>query len=239
MTCFDSFADDYEAALNRGLTLSGESKDFFAMGRMTWLAGCLRRMNFAARRVLDYGCGTGTSTPLFLDVLGAETVIGVDPSESSLRVARESYGKLPATFRRIDEYQPQGDIDLAFCNGVFHHIPVADRQHAANYVADSLRPGGVFAMWENNPWSPAARYVMSRIPFDRDAIMVWPREARKLAERTTLKVVSTDYAFVFPRSLKALRFIEPFVRWLPAGAQYQTLSAKNEIRQSTTAQLRR
>ena len=35
---------------------------------------------------------------------------------------------------------------------------------------DALRPGGLFAFWENNPWNPGTRLVMSRIPFDRDAI---------------------------------------------------------------------
>jgi SAM-dependent methyltransferase len=183
-------------------------------------------MNFVARRVLDFGCGTGTSTPLFLDVLGAESVIGVDPSESSLRVARETYGNLPASFQCIDDFQPQGDIDLAFCNGVFHHIPVGDRQNAAKCVANALRPGGVFALWENNPWSPAARYVMSRIPFDRDAVMVWPGTARKLSRKSGLSILRTDFAFVFPKSLRLLRFVESSLSWLPVGAQYQVLSRK-------------
>src|SRR5689334_7263327 len=103
MTSFDAYANDYEAALNRGLSVSGESKDYFAVGRVSLLNTCLKRMNLPVRTVLDYGCGTGTSTPLFFDVLGAEKVIGVDPSESSLRVARETYQHLPATFHRIDE----------------------------------------------------------------------------------------------------------------------------------------
>lgn len=47
-------------------------------------------------------------------------------------------------------------------------------------VRRSLRPGGVFAFWEINPWNPGTRHVMSRIPFDRDAIMLTPPEARWL-----------------------------------------------------------
>ena len=82
-------------------------------------------------------------------------------------------------------------------------------------------------MWENNPWSPAARYVMYRIPFDRDAIMVWPSEARRLAQCAGLSVARTDYAFVFPRSLRFMRVLEPTVRRLPLGAQYQVLSLKS------------
>jgi SAM-dependent methyltransferase len=227
MTSFDSYALDYEKALNQGLSLSGESKDFFAAGRMEWLAECLKRLNIVVERVLDFGCGTGTATPLFLEVLGAKSVLGVDTSEKSLDVAREKYAGLPATFQLVDEFKPQGDVDLAFCNGVFHHIPVHDRNVSAEYVARALRPQGVFAMWENNPWSPAARYVMSRIPFDRDAVMVWPGEARRLDEQAGLSVLRTDYAFVFPKTLRLLRVFEPPMRRIPVGAQYQVLSTKS------------
>jgi SAM-dependent methyltransferase len=226
MSCFDSYACDYEDALNRGLALSGESKDYFATGRLAWLSQCLKGLNIDVRRVLDFGCGTGTATPLFFELLGAQSVLGVDPSEMSLSVAREKYSGLPVTFELVDEFKPQADVDLVFCNGVFHHIPKCDRQRSAQYVANALRPNGVFAMWENNPWSPAARYVMSRIPFDRNAVMVWPGEARTLAEQAGLSVVRTDYAFIFPKKLQFLRVLEPSVRRLPLGAQYQVLSLK-------------
>jgi SAM-dependent methyltransferase len=229
MTCFDSFAVDYDEALNRGLSLSGESKDYFAEGRMAWLNHYLKRRNVVVRRVLDFGCGTGTATPLFFDVLGAESVVGVDPSEGSLCVAREKFHDRPAAFKLIDEYEPDGEIDLAFCNGVFHHIPPGERQGAVQYIADSLHPKGLFAMWENNPWSPAARYVMSRIPFDRDAVMVWPREARRLIRNAGLSVACTDFAFIFPRALRMLRVVEPALSRLPLGAQYQVLARKSGL----------
>jgi SAM-dependent methyltransferase len=143
-------------------------------------------------------------------------------------VARQNYRHLPATFELVDQYEPRGDMDLVFCNGVFHHIRPSDRQASARYIANSLRPGGVFAMWENNPWSPAARYVMSRIPFDRDAVMVWPGAAKRLAGQAGLSLIRTDYAFVFPRGLRFLRFAEPAMRRLPLGAQYQILSLKSK-----------
>ena len=75
-----------------------------------------------------------------------------------------------ARFLLFDHYQPKEEIDLAFCNGVFHHIPPEQRARAIAYVYRCLRPGGLFALWENNPWNPGTRLVMSRIPFDRDAL---------------------------------------------------------------------
>jgi hypothetical protein len=40
---------------------------------------------------------------------------------------------------------------------------------------------------ENNPWNPGTRYVMSRIPFDRDAIPLTPSAARHLLKRAALR----------------------------------------------------
>ncbi len=41
---------------------------------------------------MDFGCGTGVPLPLLEDILHAEQVIGLDASEESLAVARESIG---------------------------------------------------------------------------------------------------------------------------------------------------
>ena len=94
------------------------------------------------------------------------------------------------------------------------------------FIASCLRPNGFFALWENNPWNPGARLVMSRIPFDRDAIMLSAREARKLITAAGLQVIRTDYRFIFPRFLSALRPIEELAVRLPLGAQYQVLCQK-------------
>lgn len=221
---FDDCADDYDQQLNQGLSYSGESRDFFARGRLLCLKECLDRLGFTPSTVLDYGCGTGHSTPLFLDILGARSVIGVDVSEKSLEVARRSFDCLPAEFRLASDYAPVGRVDLAFCNGVFHHIPLDQRDAAVRYIADSLRPGGMFALWENNPWNPGTRFIMSRVAFDRDAIMLSAGQTRNLVRRAGLDVVRTDYCFIFPKALGSLRWIEPYVAGLPLGGQYQVLA---------------
>ena len=113
-----------------------------------------------------------------------------------------------------------------YCNEVFHHIPSHERLAIVDYVYRSLRPGGLFAIWENNPWNPGARYVKSRIPFDRDAAMLTPAETRCMLRAGCFKILRTDFLFIFPRMLFWLRGIEPFVSRLPLGAQYQVLARK-------------
>lgn len=223
---FDEFSADYDVALAHGLSVSGEGKDYFARGRVAWVAKCLRRMEKNPRSVMDFGCGIGTAVPFIHEIVAPEFIFGVDVSLKSLEVARQGNKSEGRTFLLFNEYKPEEQIDLIFCNGVFHHIPVGDRVTKINYIYDSLRPGGLLAFWENNPWNPGTRYVMSRIPFDRDAVTLTPPEARRMLAAGGFEVLRTDFLFIFPRMLRWLRGLETLVSRLPFGAQYQILCRK-------------
>ena len=61
---FDQYANNYETALQQGLSVSGESSDYFATGRVKWLRNSLEDIqgrSFASETVMDFGCGTGNS----------------------------------------------------------------------------------------------------------------------------------------------------------------------------------
>ena len=223
---FDRFATDYDRALAEGLSVSGESKDYFAEGRVKWLADCLRRLSRKPGRLLDYGCGTGSATPFLAQFIPFNSLLGVDVSSASLGVARRVHGSAKVEFVTLNEYQPAGRIELAFCNGVFHHIPLSERANAVKCVYDALEPGGLFSFWENNPWNPGTRYVMSRIPFDRDAITLTPPEARHRLRAGGFEIIRCDFLFVFPHFLSWFRRLEPLLSALPLGAQYHVLCRK-------------
>jgi SAM-dependent methyltransferase len=179
--------------------------------------------------VLDFGCGDGATTPLLLDALKAERAVGVDVSAKSLEIARKQHATERIRYElidKIDKFEKPGQFDLAYCNGVFHHIPPAHREAALALVNRAIRMGGCFSFWENSPWSPATRYVMSRCAFDRDAILLTPPEARKLLRAAGFETVQTDFRFIFPRALRALRKIEDVVYRIPLGTQYQILCRK-------------
>lgn len=222
---FDAFAEDYDTALNEGLKLSGEGKDYFAEGRMRWLARCLAALGNTPKHALDFGCGTGSATPFFFDIIQVATLVGCDPSEKSLEQARHLWRSHNVQF---SELIPDSEVgfDLAFCNGVFHHILPELRPDAVRSIFDALKPGGYFAFWENNPWNPVTRYAMSRVPFDADAILVWPHQARHLLGIAGFEVIRTDYVFFFPRSLARLRRLEPHLKRVPLGGQYLVLCQK-------------
>lgn len=223
---FDGYAEAYEQALATALAPSGETREYFAEGRVAWLKRCLAEIGRPVQSILDFGCGDGATTPLLLNALHARLAVGVDVSTKSLEIARTSYATAAIQYCAMKEFQSWGQIDLAYCNGVFHHIQPGQRPAALEIVHRALRDGGLFSLWENNPWSLATRYVMSRCAFDRDAILLTPPEARALLGGSGFEVLRTDFRFIFPRALRALRKIEDWVYRVPLGTQYQLLCRK-------------
>jgi SAM-dependent methyltransferase len=222
---FDEYASSYDEDLRKALSVSGEDKNYFAHGRMAWLAEWLRFHGASADSILDFGCGTGSATPFIKQCLNPGEITGVDVSADSLRIARESYGAANILFNLIEEPAPER-FDVAFCNGVFHHIDPVERQQSLAYVFDSLKPGGIFALFENNPWNPATRYVMSRCAFDKDAITLPPTETRRRMQDAGFEILSTRFLFIFPALLKVLRPLEAPLSPLPFGTQYCVVGQK-------------
>jgi predicted TPR repeat methyltransferase len=223
---FDRYAGNYELALSNALAPSGENREYFAEGRVEWLRRCLVKLGVRPRAVLDFGCGDGLTSPLLRRSLRAESCTGVDVSSKSVELARKHFATEHIRYEVLADLPADEQMDLAYCNGVFHHIKPLERPDALSLIRDALKPGGLLAFWENNSWNPAARYVISRCPFDKDAILLSPLEARSLLKQTGFEILRTDFRFIFPHALRGLRKLEDFAVRLPLGAQYQVLCRK-------------
>ena len=223
---FDAYAGDYNGVLNKALSASGETREYYAQGRVLWLGARLKELGASAACVLDYGCGTGGSVPFLLEMFRPRRILGVDISAESIRQARKEQSGKGIEFAVFSDHPARPEFDLAFCNGVFHHIEPAERPSALRYIYDSLQPGGIFAFWENNPWNPATRYIMSQCEFDHEAIMISPPQAKVMLRDNGFTVVHTSSCFYFPRWLKGLRRLEPALASLPLGGQYLVLCRK-------------
>lgn len=223
---FDQYADEYHADLARSISVSGEDQEFFAEGRIAWLKKYICEKPETPRTIMDFGSGTGSSIPFLLSLPGAQSVLGIDVSPRTQELAKQTHNNDRVRFLLPHEYRPDEQIDLVFSNGTFHHIAPEDRAAALDYIHRSLRPGGLFALWENNPWNPGTRYVMSRCPFDQNAVPLSALKARRLLQTQGFEILSTEFLFIFPRALRWFRWLEPAASRLPLGAQYQVLCRK-------------
>ena len=219
--------DQYESMLNQGIRLSGEGMLFFLEGRLRLLRKRAPEMGRVCR-VLDFGCGLGHAAAHLREMFPSAEIIGADASDSALAAARRTNGGSGIRFISIEELESEsGKYDVCYVNGVFHHIPVAERCAALGLIHRVLRPDGTLALFENNPWNIGARMVMARIPFDRDAHMLSPLDTAELLRQTGFAVLHTDSLFFFPSFLKSLRFTEPFLGWTRLGAQYLVLASRS------------
>ena len=214
---------DYDEMLNRGIRLSGENKWFFIEGRLRDLCSQIPS-SFHAGHILDFGCGMGETVHAFARLFPAAQVTGADPSEKALRHAREHFGSPRISFFSLNElFEQEKRFDLVYVNGVFHHILPKQRAEAVKKIGSLMNRNGYFVLFENNPWSMAARLVMRRIPFDRDAVMLSTAEARQLLSNEAFECFPPRFLFYFPKFLHFFRILEAFLIRVPFGAQYYIL----------------
>lgn len=105
-------------------------------------------------RILDAGCGTGSSTDYLIHLNPKAEVVAIDISQKALEVAQErcrrsgviaKHNKL-IEFRqlRLEEVpeQLEGQFNLINSVGVLHHLPEPEKGIKA--LASKLKPGGIF-----------------------------------------------------------------------------------------------
>lgn len=219
-------ASRYDEMLHRGLKLSGEDKTYFMEGRVARLRE-LVAPDYAPKHILDFGCGTGDTSRRLLERFDGARVVGVDVSSGALDHARRHHGSDGISFLDVQALEAPAAFDLCYSNGAFHHIPPDQRPAVLQRLRELLRPGGLLAVFENNPWNPGTRMIMKRVPFDRDAQVVTSARMRQLVVDNGFELATpVRYLFVFPAALKRLRFTERRIERLPLGGQYLVLARR-------------
>jgi SAM-dependent methyltransferase len=133
----------------------------------------------ASSRLLDVGCGPGGLTKALADVVGAENVSAVDPSEPFAETCRE---QLPGADVRVAAAEelpfPDDSFDGAFAQLVVNFMSDADR--GVGEMKRVVRPGGTVAACT---WDYADQMTMLRAYWDA-AHEVAPDEAAQADENT-------------------------------------------------------
>jgi SAM-dependent methyltransferase len=213
MTDFDKHARTYEAVHATNLGPSGETPEYFARYKQRVVERILGS-GFTGP-LLDFGCGVGALTALLAESF--PRVDGYDPSRESLELAR---ARVPAArfFDRVDAL-PSAHYGAVVLANVLHHVPAAERPRLVRTVAALRAPRGTLVVFEHNRLNPVTRRVVSACPFDDGAQLLHPAEVKSLLREAALADVALDYIVFFPRALRLLRPLEPWLARLPLGAQ--------------------
>lgn len=126
---------------------------------------------------LDIGCGSGRDA----NALASRglNVIGVDPSEKLLQLARTNFAT--PSIKWIKDSLPlleqvnKLDIkfDLILLSAVWMHIPVADREHSFRKLANLLKTNGVLIITLRHGESPDERIMY---PVNKEEIMLLAKQ---------------------------------------------------------------
>ena len=217
---FDRFATNYREMHSANLGLSGEEPTYFAEYKVREVARCLG--DAKARRILDFGCGIGGSIPFFQKYFSDSKLLGIDISKESLRQAELIYRPY-AEFRHLTDGDfpvEQNSCDVAFAACVFHHIPPAEHATSLENIRNSMTANGEFFLFEHNPLNPLTLHAVNTCPFDADAILIRGSEMVRRVQAAGFKDVRLRYCTFFPKALSLFRALEPYLSWLPLGAQY-------------------
>ena len=216
---FDRFARDYARLHAASIAAGGEEPAYYAeykLRRIERLVGARFR-----EPILDYGCGVGTLLALLARRF--PRVEGFDPSRESLALARE---RAPGCRLHDDrEVLPRGTFGLVVLACVLHHVPPPARPAVLAHVRGLLRPGGRVIVFEHNPANPLTRRAVALCPFDQGVELLWPGETRARLREAGFEHVHCEHIVFFPRALARLRFLEPSLRRIPLGAQYEVVAA--------------
>jgi trans-aconitate 2-methyltransferase len=81
------------------------------------------RLRPGARRIVDLGCGPGTSTQLLAARYPQAGIVGVDNSEPMLKAARERLPGVAFEKHDIGSWRPATQPDLIFANAALQWLP--------------------------------------------------------------------------------------------------------------------
>ena len=218
---FDAYAEGYEEAVRHSIAFAGREHAFFTRRKAEQLVDLARRRLGPLEKVraLDVGCGVGSTDAHLVGRLGV--LEGVDTAAAA--VERAAAANPGVRYRAYDGTRlpyDDGQFDLVFAICVVHHVAPAGRGAFAGELARVVRPGGIVAVFEHNPFNPLTRLAVARCAFDDDVVLLRPRRARRLLEDAGLRPVERRYIVLVPSDRRSARSVEHAFRNVPLGAQY-------------------
>ena len=224
---FDAYAGNYADEVQASIDFAGLPHDFYLRAKALLLAEVVQqRLGIGgALSCLDVGCGVGALHPHIAPLF--DHLAGVDVSVAS--IAEASRRRPAGVYRSYDGTRlPFEDdtFDVALTVCVMHHVPPGAWGTFVDEMRRVVRPGGLVAVIEHNPYNPLTRFAVSRCAFDADAVLLPARRVANLFAASGLTGVAVRHFLLLPSLARAARLLEALVAGMPLGAQYMAFCMK-------------
>jgi hypothetical protein len=192
-----------------------------ARGRVRWLRRCLDALGERPRSMVTLGWDHGPTSSEFFENLHIRSLVTIDVTREPSMAGELRSADGNATYVHVTDYRASESADLAFTHDVLHQMPAREQAAAAVLVYRSLKAGGLFAMWQTNPWSPGAILNVRARASETSALT--PPAARRLLRGGGFDIVHTTSAFFFSPDLT---WVQPLLAPIPFGTEYMVLARK-------------
>lgn len=224
---FDAYEGNYADTVNRSVSFTGLDVDFFTRVKARYIRQIVdaELADAEGLDLLDIGCGVGNYHGLLAEHF--QSITGVDVSRASVEKAGERHPDV--TYRHYEgEVLPfsDGSFDVAYTICVMHHVPPGNW---ARFVCEAhrvLRPGGVFLVFEHNPWNPLTRRAVNQCPFDADAVLLSRPKTVSLLSEAGFCDVTARSILTLPPLNDILFAADGLLGRLPFGGQYYVQGRK-------------
>jgi SAM-dependent methyltransferase len=227
---FDRHKETYRTEIDRAVSFSGQSHDFFTRVKAEYLIDILKEIQKSRPErpsgvlpieVLDIGCGHGhihpylvqPDVPLKLHAIDVAATVVEEARRLNPTVEYESYEGdwLP---------YPDQSFDVAYTIAVMHHVPPAQWPAFLQEMRRVVRPGGLVVIFEHNPINPLTQWIVRTCPIDENAVLLNCRKLTKLVAQARLVGIEGRYILFTPLDGPRYRKFDKMIGWLPLGAQY-------------------
>jgi trans-aconitate 2-methyltransferase len=170
----------------------------------------LARVDAEPRRIVDLGCGPGTSTQLLATRFPGAAIVGVDGSERMLTEAQARLPEIAFQRREIGAWRPTDPPDLIFANAALQWLP--NHHELVPRLMSFLAEGGRLAIQMPDNRQEPSHALMRMIAADGP----WADRLVPVAKtRGLIGIYSDYYAWLKPLSAHLEIWRTTYVHPLP------------------------
>lgn len=146
-----------DAASHEGYVYTTNSRLSSRMANERLTHATLEMARFGGKKVIDIGCGDGTYDRELVTLTSPALLMGVEPAEEAVQVARRKADNPRLLFAVSSAYAlpcPDDSFDIAYLRGVLHHM-----SQPTDALGEALRVAPLIVVTEPNGYNPGLKLI--------------------------------------------------------------------------------